>query len=396
MSRHNPRVGKNMEPKYVKRRQRGLAVLIASFVLIVSALAYISMQILSGEGEETVAADFEGTGNGTTQLIRIPEGSSMSQLGPELVEKNVVKSNSAFQTAAANNPDSNQVKPGFYRLQEEMSAKSAVEALLSEDNMVDLLDVPGGATLEDINVIGGDVRNGIYSNIEAVTCNEGNCVSKEDLENVAASVDPAQLGVPEWALEPVRARGDDPKRLEGLIAPGQYVLDPNMGAEEIMRDLVTRSAETYNETDIVNRAGAIGVSPYELLTSASLVEREAPAGEFDKVARVILNRLAEPMRLEFDSTVNYGLDDVELATTDEDRQRVTPWNTYAKDGLPDTPIASPSEEAIRAMENPAEGQWLFFVTVDEDGTTVFSNSYEEHLDRVDEALNSGILDQQRQ
>src|SRR5699024_8627845 len=102
---------------------------------------------------------------------------------------------------------------------------------------------------------------------------------------------------------------------------------------------------------------SIGITPYELLTSASLVEREAPAGEFDKVARVILNRLDEPMRLEFDSTVNYGLEDVELATTDEDRGKVTPWNTYAMDGLPETPIASPSEEAIQAMENPAEGQW---------------------------------------
>ena len=131
------------------------------------------------------------------------------------------------------------------------------------------------------------------------------------------------------------------------------------------------------------------------MTSASLVEREAPAGEFDKVARVILNRLDEPMRLEFDSTVNYGLEDVELATTDEDREKVTPWNTYAMDGLPETPIASPSEEAITAMENPAEGEWLFFVTIDDQGTTVFTNTFEEHLEQVDRAIDSGILDTQR-
>ena len=111
---------------------------------------------------------------------------------------------------------------------------------------------------------------------------------------------------------------------------------------------------------------------------------------------VILNRLDEPMRLEFDSTVNYGLEDVELATTDEDRDRKTPWNTYAKDGLPDTPIASPSEEAIQAMEHPAEGEWLFFVTVDDQGTTVFTNNFDEHQEKVREALDSGILDHQRQ
>ncbi len=113
------------------------------------------------------------------------------------------------------------------------------------------------------------------------------------------------------------------------------------------------------------------------------------------MARVILNRLDEPMRLEFDSTVNYDLEDVEVATTDEDRARETPWNTYAKDGLPETPIASPSEAAIQAMENPAEGDWLFFVTIDTDGTTVFNNTFEEHLNDVQRAQQSGVLDSNR-
>ena len=81
--------------------------------------------------------------------------------------------------------------------------------------------------------------------------------------------------------------------------------------------------------------------------------------------------------------------------TDADRARQTPWNTYAKDGLPDTPIASPSDTAISAMENPAPGEWLFFVTVDAAGTTVFTNTFEEHLREVDRAISSGILDSQR-
>ena len=131
------------------------------------------------------------------------------------------------------------------------------------------------------------------------------------------------------------------------------------------------------------------------IRDSSLVEREAPAGEFDKVARVILNRLDKPMRLEFDSTVNYGLEQVEVATTDEDRERVTPWNTYAMDGLPQTPIASPSVEAIDAMEHPAEGNWLFFVTVDKDGTTVFNDTFEQHQEDTRRAIDSGVLDSRR-
>nr|WP_165008245.1 endolytic transglycosylase MltG [Corynebacterium lizhenjunii] len=392
MSRNDERLGKSMEPRHVKRRQNGLAVLVASIVLIVGVIGYIAVHNLRAYG---VPDDYEGEGNGTMALIEVPEGSSMSLLGGQLVEKNVVASDSAFQTAAANNPHASRIQPGFFRLQEEMSAKAAVEALLNPDNKVDLLEVQGGSTLADVVVVGGDVRYGIYSMISRVTCAEDDCVSKEDLERVAATVDPAELGAPEWALDAVRSRGEDPKRLEGLIAPGQYVLNPQWDAQQILTDLITRSTKRYNETNIVERAGVIGLSPYELLTAASLVEREAPAGEFDKVARVILNRLAEPMRLEFDSTVNYSLEDVELATTDEARAQRTPWNTYAKDGLPETPIASPSEEAIQAMENPAEGQWKFFVTIDKQGTTVFTDTYEQHLEQVDVALNSGILNSQR-
>ena len=391
MSRNTQRIGKRMEPKYVKRRQNGLAVLIASVVLIVGVVGYIGWRMIN-PGD---TYDYKGSGIGETELVQVAEGTSMSELAPQLVDKGIVASEEAFYTAAANNPQASQIKPGFFRLQKEQSADTAVAALLDPDNAVDLLDVQGGSTLEDVVVVGGDVRYGIYSMISQVTCEEGTCINKEDLENVASTVDPAELGAPEWALEAIRARGNDPKRLEGLIAPGQYVLDPSMSPQDILKDLITRSTTAYNETNIVERAEAIGVTPYELLTAASLVEREAPAGEFDKVARVILNRLAEPMRLEFDSTVNYGLPDVELATTDEARAQVTPWNTYAMEGLPQTPIASPSEEAIGAMENPAEGAWKFFVTVDKQGTTVFSDTYDEHLANVDQAVNNGIFDSQR-
>lgn len=388
--------GRRMERKYIVRRQRGLAVVIAALVLIIGGIIYIGVQT-SGDNEQAAATDYEGEGNGQPVLVEIPEGSSISQLGPELVDKDVVRTDAAFQSAAAANPDAANAQPGFYQLEQEMSAAAAVRALLNPENRSDLLDIHGGATLLDVNVVGGDSRPGIYSQIASLSSNSSGQggVSTQELENVAATTPPEQLGVPEWALDAVNSRGEDPKRLEGLIVPGQYVINPALSAEEVLTDLITRSTEQYNQSGIVERAAALGLSPYELLTAASLVEREAPAGEFDKVARVILNRLEEPMRLEFDSTVNYGLEDVEVATTDEDRAQVTPWNTYAKDGLPDTPIAAASMPAIEAMENPAEGNWLFFVTVDADGTTLFNDTFEQHQEDVQQALDSGILDSQR-
>ncbi|MCZ9308564.1 endolytic transglycosylase MltG [Corynebacterium uberis] len=386
--------GRRMEPKYVKRRQRGLAVIIATVVLLVGVVIYTGLQVSGAMGSK----DYEGTGNGVAALVQVPEGSSVSALGPELVDRGVVKSDSAFQAAAVNHPRAASIQPGFYRLQEHMSAKAAVDALLDPHNQVDLLDVTGGATLMDVTVVAGGTRKGIYTQISELSCdagNSGHCVTVQQLHDVAAKTPPTELGVPVWAVKAVLERGADPKRLDGLIKPGQYVIDPTMDAKAILKDLITRSTEYYNSTGIEQRAQAIGLSPYELLTAASLVEREAPAGDFDKVARVILNRLAEPMRLEFDSTVNYGLSEQEVATTDGDRAKVTPWNTYAKDGLPATPIAAPSDEAIQAMENPAEGNWLFFVTIDKQGTTVFNDNFDAHQQAVQDAMNSGVLDSNR-
>lgn len=391
--RSQRRRGRRMEPVYVKRRQRGLAFLVASLLLIIGSVIYIAVM----RANPPSLSDYQGEGNGTEELVHIGEGESVSELGGELVDRGIVKSNGAFQREANANPEAANIQPGYYRLQGKMSAKSAIDALMNPQNKVEMLEVPGGATLSDVRVVGGNTRAGIFTEISRISCssNKEGCISVDELEKVAGTADLEQLGVPLWARGPIAARGDDPKRLEGLIAPGAYLLDPKADATAVLTDLITRSAKVYNDTGIEARAQAVGLSPYELLTAASLVEREAPAGDFDKVARVILNRLAEPMRLEFDSTVNYGLNDVEVATTDEDRARPTPWNTYAKEGLPETPIAAPSEEALRAMENPAEGNWLFFVTVDKEGTTVFNDDFEQHQADTQHAIENGVLDSAR-
>ncbi|HEX2213384.1 MAG TPA: endolytic transglycosylase MltG, partial [Mycobacterium sp.] len=126
-----------------------------------------------------------------------------------------------------------------------------------------------------------------------------------------------------------------------------------------------------------------------------LVQREATPEDFAKVARVIYNRLAENRTLEFDSTVNYPLDRIEVATTDADRGQMTPWNTYVRPGLPATPICSPSQPALAAAEQPEPGDWLYFVTIDMQGTTLFTRDYEQHLANIELAMRNGVLDSAR-
>lgn len=185
------------------------------------------------------------------------------------------------------------------------------------------------------------------------------------------------------------------RQLEGLIAAGSWDFDPSAEPTEVLRTLVTGSADRYDETGIAAAAPTVGLTPYEMLVAASLVEREAMPDDFARVARVILNRLEIDQMLQFDSTVNYALDETELATTDADRARVTPWNTYASVGLPATPISSPSIGALQAVENPEPGEWTYFVTIDDQGTTLFADTYEEHLVNTRLALESGILDSGR-
>ncbi|MBI3691330.1 MAG: endolytic transglycosylase MltG, partial [Mycolicibacterium aromaticivorans] len=221
------------------------------------------------------------------------------------------------------------------------------------------------------------------------------CVAAEDLRRAAEQAPPAELNVPEWATQPVTALGKNHRRLEGLIAPGTWNVDPSGSPQEILANLVGQSADHYVAVGLLDTAAVMRLSPYQILIVGSLVQREAKPHDFAKVARVIYNRLGVPQKLEFDSTVNYPLDRQEVATTDGDRAQVTPWNTYAMEGLPATPICSPGQDALAAAERPEPGDWLYFVTVDTEGTTLFTRDYQQHLANIELAKRNGVLDSAR-
>lgn len=384
---------RNGKRRRVRRRQTAMAVNATSFILIVVLTGVLAFTWMRGG----LSGDYNGTGNGEAVVVEVAQGASLSDLSEQLVSEGVVASSDAFVGAANANARSNQLQPGFYRLEKRMSAASAVDALLDPSNQAGTVDVPTGARLMDTHIVASDdVRKGIFTLISEASCTgEDQCVGAEELQRTAGTADLAALGVPDWAANEVAARGDDPRRIEGLIVPGIHHFNPQGSALEILSGLVRESAKRYEETGLQESAAQVGLSPYRLITAASLIQAEAPDNDFDKVARVILNRLDAPMRLQFDSTVNYDLPDQEIATTDEDRARLTAWNTYAKDDLPETPIGSPSIEAITAMEHPAEGDWLYFVTVDRDGRTVFTSTFEEHEAAIAESINNGVLDSNR-
>jgi UPF0755 protein len=121
-----------------------------------------------------------------------------------------------------------------------------------------------------------------------------------------------------------------------------------------------------------------------VLTKASLVQAEASTPEdMAKVARVLENRLADGMPLQLDTTVNYANGKSGITTTSADRANPSPYNTYVHPGLPPGAINNPGEQALRAVLDPAEGEWRFFVVVDPDtGETRFAVTGAEHQQNV--------------
>ncbi|MEO3760399.1 endolytic transglycosylase MltG [Mycobacterium sp. B14F4] len=345
------------------------------------------------------ANDFSGDGVSDV-VIQVRDGDSTTAIGKTLQDSNVVAAASTFVDAAEGNAAISSIQPGFYKVRTEIPAANAVERLADPQNRVGKLTIPEGRQLDDVrDVRTNAVTEGILTMISRATCvdldGERKCVSADALKEVAATASPAELQVPDWALKPVTTMGDDHRRLEGLIAPGTWNIDPSAQPQAILSTLISASATQYAQGGLLDTAAAMNMSPYEILTVGSLVQRESTPEDFAKVARVIYNRLAENRTLEFDSTVNYPLDRIEVATTDADRGQMTPWNTYVRPGLPATPICSPSQPALAAAEQPAAGDWLYFVTIDMQGTTLFTRDYEQHLANIELAQRNGVLDSAR-
>lgn len=305
------------------------------------------------------APDFAGPGSGSVQ-IEVSSGDSIAKIGNTLKDAGVVKSVDAFTQAAAGNPQSSKISPGFYNMLLEMRAADAVARLLDpEAKVVSRVAIPEGKRASDI-----------YQLISNATG-----IPVADFEAIAAN--PKDLPLPSYANG----------KVEGFLFPATYEFPPGTSALSAMQAMVAKFNAVAKELDLVAAAEAFGKTPYEILTVASILEVEGHPRDFTKVARVVYNRLALPMRLQFDSTVNYGLGKVDVILTTELLNTPTAYNTYLNDGLPPTPIGNPGLASIEASLKPEPGDWIYFITTNL-GTqeTKFTASYEEFLIYKDEFL----------
>ena len=222
--------------------------------------------------------------------------------------------------------------------------------------------------------------------------------------DAAAFVDRATLGG-EPLVESAYAPGV--VNLEGLLFPDTYSIAGDETPAQVIQRMI-RLMERVGRQEGLDDAGVtVGLDPYQVLTIASMIEREAKT-EKDRplIARVIYNRLAMGMKLEIDATLYYQQD----ADTPFDvlKANDTPFNTYLYEGLPPTPIANPGRASIAAAlapaPNPSSGAglcrdlptgvpcaYLYYVLDDLDGNHAFAVTLEQHEANVRRAIDEGIL-----
>jgi len=173
---------------------------------------------------------------------------------------------------------------------------------------------------------------------------------------------------------------------EGTLLPETYRFTRGMSREQVLHRMEQERQRVLEET-WAHRAPDLPLkTPDELVTLASIVEKETGrADERSRVAAVFINRLKHKMRLQSDPTIIYGLargkGTLGHALTKSEMEQSTPYNTYTIDGLPPGPIANPGRASLDAVANPARTKDLYFVS-DGNGGHVFSENYEQHLKNV--------------
>lgn len=290
--------------------------------------------------------------------ITVPEGASLSYVSNILFDKGVIKSKIWFRYKAKESQIDQKIKPGTYLI----PASSTFESIfaLLEKGVADeyiILTIPEGFTLYQIAQKIESLSLGTTKEfIEATErCSDNNC-----------DFDSSTLFF----------------KLEGYLYPDTYYFTENQTTEDIVNQLIQTMNNVFTEKH-AKKAEELGFSKHEVLTIASLIEREAKHnGERATISGVIHNRLKRDMPLQIDASVIYGTGEgKEHRTTiyQSELDKPGPFNTYTEKGLPPGPIASPGKESIEAALYPEKHDYLYYVLSPKEDEHVFNETYDKHL-----------------
>lgn len=273
--------------------------------------------------------------------ILIESGDTGAEIAKKLKANRVIKAEKVFLKIAINDKRANGISPGLHQIDVGISAQSALEQLLDPKR-----------------------NRGLFGFVEGLRKSEIlDLLSKSKLVTGKYSAN--------TKIDPLYKTKD----VEGFLFPAQYSIIPGTTFDEAVDQMVQRFYVSAKKSGI--EKGYKGYSPFELLIIASMIQSEGDLIDFPKIARVIYNRLEIGMPLQINATIDY-------ATNTRGKIRLpykrldtnSKYNTYKYRGLPPGPISNPGEQAMSAAVNPADGDWLYYVTV-KPRDTRFTRSFEE-------------------
>ncbi|HEY7141027.1 MAG TPA: endolytic transglycosylase MltG [Methylomirabilota bacterium] len=289
-----------------------------------------------------------------SRTVDIPVTLGVLGIARQLAEQDVIRSRAVFVGLAFLRGTARSLKAGEYEVPQGAPLLAVLQLLETGRVKPHLLVLTEGFTIRDL------ARQIAAEGIAPAA----------DVVRVAGS---ARLA---WSL------GIEADSLEGYLFPDTYQVTKGIRVEEILGRMVQRFLERVGTPDVIARARQRGLSLHQLVTLASIVEKEAAlAAERPIIAQVFFNRLRRGMPLQADPTVAYALAKEGRAPTRDDLQVDHPFNTYKNVGLPPGPIGNPGRSAIDAVLEPANVPYLYFVAID-DRTHHFSTTLQEHNEAV--------------
>jgi UPF0755 protein len=349
------------EHSHRRRSRRGWLIILFTVLVIIAVAALVVPRVI----DYFKTDDYSGNGASyPTVTITVHSGDSASDIGDSLHNAGVVASTKAFTNAASDNAKSASIQPGAYDLHQHQSGASALTALLDPSSRNAANDV---LVTEGANV---------YTVLDRLTKVLG-ADSKPAIAKALAK--PTDLGLPVTYDD----NGKAPSSAEGFLYPATYTIDPGTKPEAALNQMVTRFIQADRDSGFAAAAKEAGITPYEALKVASIIQAEARFDEdMPKVAEVIYNRMKANTALQIDATTKYGCEIANEAHCVYNNFP-TPYNSYLHAGLPPTPIDNPGAQAMDAAVHPAKGTLKFYVNGDADGHLSFSTNESDFQRAVD-------------
>ncbi len=306
--------------------------------------------------------------------FQISSGESLNRVATNLENAGLIRSKSIFKYYCDFAGMSQKIQVGTYTLKKDMSMTEIADLLTTGDGnpLVRNITLIPGETIEDFaNRL---VKNGVLESADKflAACRDGKAYREY------------------YYIDDVMKSGQPENRkyvLEGYLSPNTYEFYITATEDEIIRKLLSQTEAVFT-VENQERADELGLTMDQVLTLASLIEKEAKESDFARVSAVFHNRLKEGMKLESDVTVHYITGVRKMSLSDKDLEVKSPYNTYQVKGLPLGPICNPSAAAIRAALYPDESmvneKYLFFCAKEpESGELYFSKTLDQHKRAVE-------------